>query len=179
MYLEKNFLKFKKINLIFFISFFFLISAIFHQELSAQQLGIDSMEVTLVPEVPGANEEVKVRLNSYSFNIDSSEITVVVNGKIKQKEIGLKTLYFKTGDFGKKTDLKIIVKKVDGGIIEKSYSITPAEVDLIYQISNPHIPFGYKGKSTLLSNSELTVFAFPTLVNVGGQTISSDSLIYK
>ena len=173
------FLKFKKISVIFLIlilSFFYLF--LNFEIIKAEELGLNSLEMILVPEIPGANEKVKVKLNSYSFDINSSEITIVINNKIIEQEIGLKTFFFTTGDFGNNTELKIIIKKINGGIIEKKYSIIPAEVDLIYELTNPHKPFGYKGKSTLLSNSELTVFAFPSLVNAYGQTIASDSLIY-
>lgn len=177
MYFIKNFLKFGTVNLLLlsFISFVFLGL----EDISAKEIGLDSMEITLVPETPGANEKVKVSVNSYSFDLNSSEVSFFIDGEIIKKDIGIKTFYFTTGDFGEKTNLKIIVKKVSGGIIEENYSIKPAEVDLIYQLKDPYVPFGYKGKSTLLSNSELTVFAFPVLINEKGETIPKKSLIYK
>jgi hypothetical protein len=179
MYTKIFFLKINKISIILLISFFSLFFIFFNfEKINAEEIGLNTLEMILIPEVPGANEKVTVKLNSYSFDINSSEISVVVNNEVIRKEIGLNKFFFTTGDFGKLTNLKIIIKKVNGGIIEKDYSIIPAEVDLIYELTNPHKPFGYKGKSTLLSNSELTVFAFPSLINTRGQTISKDSLIY-
>lgn len=174
------FLKFDKISVILLLPILSLFFIFFNfEKIKAEEIGLNTLEMTLIPEIPGANEKVTVKLNSYSFDINSSEISVIVNGKVIQREIGLKKFFFTTSDFGKLTNLKIIIKKVNGGIIEKNYSIIPAEVDLIYELTNPHKPFGYKGKSTLLSNSELIVFAFPSLVDGKGQTISKDSLIYK
>lgn len=168
----------KKSSILFFILasiFSFLFS---FQESYSQEMGLNSLEMTMVPEIPKANEKVKVKLNSYSFDVNSSEISVIINDVIIHKEIGLKTFFFTTGDLGKVTNLKILIKKLDGDIIEKNYSIVPSEVDLVYELENSHIPFGYKGKSTLLSNSNLTVYAFPSLVDSKGQNFSKNSLIY-
>jgi hypothetical protein len=137
------------------------------------------MEVTLVPEIPRANEKVKVKLVSYSFDINSSEMEISVNGKVIKKEVGLKKFYFNTGNVGEETKLKIVVTKNTGEIITKEYTLIPAEVDLIYELEKPHKPFGYKGKSTPLSHSNLTVFAFPTLLDKNGNIIPKEKLIYK
>lgn len=165
----------KIIVLLFVCLSFFAVTVHENKGYAAENSGLS---VRLVPENPGAREMINVMLNSFSFNIDAVETSVYLDGKLLKKEIGLKTFDFSSKDLGEESILKITSKKRDGSTATKIISIVPSSVDLVYELNNPHVPFGYLGKSTAISNSALTIYAFPNLVNTNGQRLSKDSLVY-
>jgi hypothetical protein len=132
----------------------------------------------MFPQKPGPNETVKVKLKSYTFNLDSAETEVIINGKVLKKAIGLKSFEFKTGKAGQNIKVLINSQKLNGDIISKEINLNPGLVSLVYELSNPHRPFGYQGKSTAISNSELDVFAIPNLVDKNGKRYDEKTLIY-
>ncbi len=140
--------------------------------------GIDSIVVKMVPENPRPNQEVSVSLTSYTFDINSAETTVLINGKVFKKGIGLREFNFRAPALSKTLKLSIISRKIDGGEVVESFNIKPSVVDLVYQLDNPYKPFGYRGRAEAISNSALTIFAIPTLYGSNGKKFSKNSLIY-
>lgn len=138
----------------------------------------DSVEILITPAFPKANENVSVELQSFSFNLDSSEIIWAVNGTIKDKGIGKKFFSFKTGDVGNVSLLKAIVTTKEGGSIEKSLVVRPSGVDILWEADSYTHPF-YKGKALYSYQNFVTLIAVPDMVNSNGVKINPDSLIYK
>ncbi|MBU6430848.1 MAG: hypothetical protein KGJ58_01010 [Patescibacteria group bacterium] len=138
----------------------------------------DSVDVTTAPEFPGANQDVSVRAESFSFDINSSEIIWALDGIIKDKGIGKKDFSFKTGTVGSVSLLKIIIKTKEGKTIEKSLVVRPAGVDILWQ-ADSYVPPFYKGKALYGYQSLITVIALPNIINSDGMKINPDDLIYK
>ena len=174
--IRKKILKNIFLLLIFSLAFsFFSLSRNIYAE---PAMDLDTMEILTIPRYPGPNQEVSVSLNSHSFDINTVEITVLIDGKILDKKIGLKKFTFKTKGIGRSTNIIIKAKKISGKVHTEKLVITPADVDLVYELKNPYKPFGYLGKSTYLSNSELAIFAFPNIVDKNGRRIPKKSLVY-
>jgi len=163
------------LSILFFI---FSLNFIFQKTEVKAALGVTGIVTKLVPKNPRPNQEVTLYLNSYSFDINSAETSIFLNNKLYKKEIGLKEVKFKVGDYGEKTVVLISSVDIRGQIIKKILEISPATVDLVYQLDNPYKPFGYKGKAVAISNSSLTIFALPTLVDSKGRKLDENSLIY-
>jgi hypothetical protein len=138
----------------------------------------DSVDIRMNPESPGPQEEVTISLNSFSFNINKAETSVYLNNKFVKKAIGLKVFKFTTSGLGKESLLRFDILQNDGEMVTEEVSIVPTSVSLVYEISNPHTPSGYLGKSTAISNSALTIHAFPNFVNTSGKKLNKDSLVY-
>lgn len=137
-----------------------------------------TIDIQLVPEVPGPNEEIYVSLASYATDLNAANITWTVNGKNIKSAIGEKTFTFNTGGVGVKTTLSITIRTAEGELIEKSLTIKPTEVDLMWQSKSFVHPF-YKGKAMFSHQNEITFIAIPHITNSGGQEIGVKNLIYK
>ena len=133
--------------------------------------------VDLTPEVPGPEENVAVKLESYSTDLNRDQITWVLNGKIVQKGIGLKNYSFRTGKIGSSSALTVIIS-VNGLDTVKKVTIGPGAVDLIWQASTYTPPF-YQGKALFSHQAKIKIVALPNLVNKSGVKIPAASLIYK
>lgn len=138
----------------------------------------DTINITTAPPFPKANEEVSVRIENFSYDLNSSEIIWALDGIIKEKGVGKKNFSFRTGKIGSVSLIKIIVKTKDGKNMEKSLVVRPAGVDMFWQADSYTPPF-YKGKALYSYQSTITVVAIPNIVNSNGEKINPSSLIYK
>lgn len=138
----------------------------------------DSVDIMTLPAFPGTNQDVSVRIESYSFDLNSSEIIWALNGIIKNKGVGKKDFYFRTGEIGSASLIKIIIKTKEGKNIEKSLVVRPAGVDIVWQADSYAPPF-YKGKSLYSYQSHITMIALPDMANQSGAKLNPESLIYK
>lgn len=144
----------------------------------AQSLGGQIIETEFIPSVPRANEEIYVYLKSYMINIDSAEITWIVNGKVIKSGRGLKNFNFMVGDSGRTTNLQVKIKSVEGQEVVQNYPLTPATVDLIWQ-SDGFVPPFYKGKSLFAHENNITIVAMPHITGSNGAEINRNNLVYK
>ncbi len=141
-----------------------------------EQPGAD-VGVVMNPENPGPNELVNVSISSFSTDLNAASITWKINNKTIKSGKGVKTFSFSTGGFNSTTDLDIVIYTNEGDTVEKSYSITPTNVDLVWQAYGYTPPF-YKGK-TLFSHQDMIQFvAIPHMKDSSGREISPKNLIY-
>lgn len=171
--------KFNKI-IIFSLALFLIFTAQVHGQTKTATLSdvTDSVDITTTPSSPGANQNISIRIESYSFDLNSSEIIWALNGIIKDKGVGKKDFSFKTGEVGTASLIKILIKTKEGRRIEKSLVVRPAEVDIVWQ-ADSYVPPFYKGKSIYTYQSQITMIALPDLTNSKGAKLNPDSLIYK
>ena len=134
--------------------------------------------VEFSPSAPGPNQTVKAVASSYSVDLNSSKITWSVNGKTKAGGTGMTGFSFTTGSTGQTTTIDVTISTLNGQIINKTFSIKPADVDLIWQADSYTPPF-YEGKA-LFGHEELLEFvAIPHILNSNGAEIPASQLIYK
>lgn len=173
-----------KTTLFFAILIIFLLPAISVNKAHGQMKAAgaidvnDSINITTIPAFPKENDDVLIRIENFSYDLNSSEIIWALNGVIKEKGIGKKDFSFKTGKIGSVSLIKIIAKTKDGKNMEKSLVIRPAGVDMFWQADSYTPPF-YKGKALYSYQSSITVVAIPNIVNSDGAKINPSSLIYK
>ncbi len=120
----------------------------------------DQISSTISPENPGPNQEVKINLEVYSFDINSAEITWKQNGKVISSGLGRKSLTFKTGNAGVQTKIDVTINPRDRPIVEQTFTFIPGEVDLLWQAEVYSHPF-YKGKNLYTPESTITFVAMP------------------
>ncbi len=106
----------------------------FSQAVSAQvpTLGASNVDVTMIPENPRANQSVSVSVVSYSTDINAASITWKINGRTMLSGTGKKAFSFTVGSVNNTTTLDIIISTAEGDTIQKSYTIRPVDVDLIW-----------------------------------------------
>ncbi len=120
----------------------------------------DQLSASVSPEHPGPNQEVKISVAVYSFDINSAEITWRQNGKVVASGLGRKNFSFKTGNPGVQTRIDVSIDPRDRPILTQTFTFIPGEVDLLWQAEVYSHPF-YKGKSLYTPESNLTFVAMP------------------
>jgi hypothetical protein len=136
-----------------------------------------SINVDIEPSTPKPYDTVTVTLSSYDTDLDGATITWSVNGKKQGSGVGQKVLSFSVGAANTTTALAITIVTSQGETINKSYSIRPTSVDLIWEATGYTPPF-YKGK-TLFSHQDVIEFiALPHITNSNGVEIPPQNLVY-
>jgi len=148
---------------------------------SAQEIapGIEEqVSIQISPSIPGPNEETEITATSFLTDLNKAEISWYENGILLESGVGLRKVNFKTGDLGDASNIRISIKKYDGNILEKTLSITPAEVDLFYEAFT-HTPPFYKGKSIITFESDVKFVAIPNFLDSLGRKVSPKDVSYK
>lgn len=131
---------------------------------AAQSLGIQNLSLSLNPPMPGPNEPVEVSLQGFSVDLSRAEISWSINGTTALVETGATKFSFTTQELGVATVLEARVAPADGSDpIKKSLTVTPAELDLLWEARGISGPPFYKGKVFPSSEADLRIVAIPTI----------------
>lgn len=130
------------------------------------------------PENPGTFTDVAVKATTYGADIDRSQVSWFVNGKLIKDGMGEKTFTFRTGKAGEGIFVDAMVKTLDGREIQRSFSLNLGDIDLIWEADTQTPPF-YKGKALVTPGSKIKVTAVPNLVTTNGVKLSVNDLVYK
>lgn len=128
------------------------------------------------PSIPAPKENVSVRLENYSTDLNKSNIIWSLDGIVQEQGVGKITYQFTAPEAGRQTTLKVDVQKNTGGTLSESLQIAPAGLDLMYE-ANTYIPPFYKGRSLFSHQSIVTVAAIPDFTTNGAK-VSKENIIY-
>ncbi len=143
---------------------------------ASAQLGnpsAESVQFFITPENPGSNELVKIRVESFTSDLNSKEITWSLNDKIQKKAVGDKNFEFTTGPLGSVSKITFSTNT-----ITKSVTLRPVDLFITWQ-TNTYTPPFYKGKAVYTNQSSIQFVALPMFVGSNGKTIDPKNLIYK
>jgi hypothetical protein len=122
--------------------------------------GLDLITFSTSPTVPGPNQEVTVKMQSFAVDLDTAEIIWYLGDDPAMQGIAQKTFTTRTGDFGKPTTLNITIVPLFGETLHKRFVIEPSEVDMLWEARTVVPPF-YKGKAIPTYRSHVKVTAIP------------------
>jgi hypothetical protein len=150
------------------------------QTVIAQTVGMSqtTINLELAPENPKPNDLVYVSLSSFATDINSANISWIINGRVIKSGVGQKSFSFNVGGVNTTTTLGVSIETTDGEIIERSLAIKPTEIDMIWQ-SESFVPPFYKGKALFSHQNKVTVIAVPHVTGSNGQEINPKNLIYR
>lgn len=141
-------------------------------------IGIEEqLSVEQIPRVPKPGEIVSIRLSGYTTNLNKAKISWIQDGKIILSQIGAVTNQVEAPSNGKTSTIVITIQKETGGIITKTITLSPADVDLFYEAGTYVHPF-FKGKRQFTSESIITFIAVPNFITSSGKIRDTD-LVYK
>ncbi len=166
------FRKFFNISYVIFFLLFFLTHTV-----NAQFTGLDGVELTITPDNPGPEEQVVATLNAYGVDINTLELSWILNGENVQSGKGLRIYSFKSGKLGSKNTLEVIGQK-NGQIFSKRIIFSPAKVDILYE-ANSYTPPFYKGKPRLPFQGSLKLVAIPNILDASGKKVPDSKIIFK
>ncbi len=155
--------------LVFFVSPFFTYAQTPRLE--------NNVLLTLDPEFPRSNQDVSVKVESYLFDLNRSNIYWYIDGELKETLSGEKEIVVNTGDVGSSSVVKVVVKTKTNGEITKTLTIRPTEVEILWEATSLVPPF-YRGKALNSHETPLKIVAMPNFV-INGEKIDPKTLIYK
>ena len=136
------------------------------------------LELSITPKNPEPNQNVKITLQSYLYDLDRSKITWLVDGVVKKTEMGLKELNLSAGQNGEKTTIKVQVETPNEGLKEIEAFFIPSVVDLIYESLSYTPPF-YQGRALNPNQGVVIVTAIPELIKPNGEKVPAQNIIYS
>lgn len=132
-----------------------------------------ALTLNISPRSPGPFQNVTISVEDYSADLNKTDISWSINGKLEKKGVGIKQFSFRTGALGSVNTVTINM----GGEV-KEVTIRPAKVDLIWQADTFTPPF-YLGKALHSNQDPITVIAEPFFLDSKGIRINPDTLIYR
>ncbi len=130
--------------------------------------GVDlsgELSINLVPEIPRPGENVSVRLEMYTENLDSANISWFLNEKLVQKGKGLRTYSFRAPTSDETASLRVEVTLQNGTYFTKSIEVSPLNLDLLWE-ANSYTPPFYKGKALLPLQGQVKIWAIAPSTNL-------------
>ena len=135
------------------------------------------LEVTISPESPEPYSKVTFRIENYAVDLSSSDIRWFVGGKQAARGVGLVEFSTETLGLGELSRVSVSAVTRDGVTLEKTLSIRPATVDLIWQADSFVHPF-YRGKALPSTKDKVNVYAIPHFLD-GGRRVDPSLLRYS
>lgn len=133
--------------------------------------------LSISPQYPNPNQNVNATLSSHTINLDKANITWSVNSQEMSGGIGKKSFSFKTGEAGVANVLSAMIDTIEGQSISKTITLSPANVDMLWEAYDAYVPPFYKGKALAPSQGKFKVVAIPNLINQGGK-VNINNLSY-
>ena len=146
------------------------------------QSAIKDTDVTvkISPQIPGPNEQVTITLQTYAFDLNKSQVSWTVNGKLtSSSNIGSKSLSVNTGAVGSTTAVIATIRGSGFEDIVKNIIIRPAEIDLLWEVKDSYVPPFYKGKALPSSESTIKIVAFPNIKTPNGTKLKSSDFVFN
>lgn len=137
----------------------------------------EQISIEQIPKIPEPNEFVSIRMESFMTDLNKATITWTQDGVVLVSGRGATTNQVQAPAGGKTSKLTIRIIKENGGVFSKTITLSPADVDLIYEAQTYAHPF-FKGKRLYTSESVVNVIALPHFV-VNGNKIPESNLVYK
>jgi hypothetical protein len=135
------------------------------------------IKVEVVPEIPRQNQDVSITIESYSYDLSRAKISWYINNKLRDSGIGKRNFNFTTGNIGTVSNIKYTIKTSEGVSFEKSITISPGDVTLLWESTGYTPPF-FKGKSLFSFEGQVRLVALANLLNSKGVKYKPEELIY-
>lgn len=138
-----------------------------------------NLAFTFNPKNPGELTNVEVTAQSLDTDLERSQIVWYLDGNIVTSGVGINTFGFQTGRAGKASVIRVVV--VPEGIarmIEKTATINPADVDIIWQ-ADSYVPPLYKGKALAGAKGTIKLVAMPNFISAKGIKIDQKDIKYE
>lgn len=118
--------------------------------------------VDMSPKNPQPYEDVTINLTSYATDLNKSIITWQMDSRVVLTGIGKTSYSFKAQGPNSKTSVVVLVQPVGStNTITKKISISPSEVELLWESVDGYAPPFYKGKTLFSRGGLVKAVAIP------------------
>ncbi|OGG44328.1 hypothetical protein A2841_04105 [Candidatus Kaiserbacteria bacterium RIFCSPHIGHO2_01_FULL_48_10] len=162
----------KKVSLTVIVGFLLMSSLA-----QAQVAGFDSIEIVASPGNPRAGQQVLLRVQSVSIDLDRATISWTVNGKRAASGVGVKNTTATAGALGSRLQVGVEITASSGDRFSENLTISVSSVDVLWQAVS-YVPPLYRGKTLPAAEAPLLVAAIPHLIGNSGKEAAPGTLIY-
>lgn len=147
-------------GIVFLVSILYLPSFLFAE--TQIQVQEDEISIDVSPNSPQPYEDVTISVTSYATDLSKAIITWKGASGVLLSGIGKTTYSFKALGPNTRSTINISIKPVDAiGSINKSVTITPSEIELLWESVDGYTPPFYKGKALTTKGGLIKVVAIP------------------
>lgn len=157
-----------------FFGFFLVFSSVL-----AQAVSDSDITVSVSPQIPGPLTDVTITLSSLSVDLNVADIAWTAGGSTVLTGLGRKNYSFKTGTVGTTTTIEATIDVRGTPTITKRITITPLEVDLLWEAVDSYVPPFYKGKALFSSEGTIKVVAIPNIRSISGTRLTPGDFTYN
>jgi hypothetical protein len=137
----------------------------------------NNIQVSVSPQFPKAGDTVAIHLESYSTPLDQATVSWIVGGKVVNKGFGLTNFSVIAGQVGSKSTVTAQIVTANGSTVNKTITIQPADIDLVWQAMS-YVPPFYQGKALYPHQGLITFTAVPNVSTDKNVAKSLGSYIY-
>lgn len=144
----------------------------------AQSPTLSGIIINIDPNYPIPGSSVKVKMETYQFDMDTADISWYYNNKKIDGGIGKKTIEIKYPNLGEIADIRVVatINKTTNYVAGKK--LGGSTINLIYEPINSYTPIWYRGSAETAEGGKVKLFAEAYLYS-NNKRIDSDNLIYN
>lgn len=141
----------------------------------AASINVGDIDVNLKPEFPGAFQNISIKLDSNTVDLNHYPIEWTVNGVSMQKGIGLRDFKITSGDYG--SSLKIVaIINLGRTVLQKTIVVSPQDATLLWEAIDSYVPPFYRGKKMPGRESLIEISGIPNFKNSADSTKLNDAV---
>lgn len=142
------------------------------------QTADSAISVSVSPEHPAPYDNVTITLSSFSMDLSSARVLWKKDGAGVLSGIGKTEYTFTARASGQPTAISVTITTLGGGPVNKSITITPSGVDILWQAADSYVPPFYRGKALPASEASIRFVAMPDMRTAAGVLASPKDLEY-
>lgn len=150
--------------------------------INAEALQVTSADINIetIPDNPQPYTDVTMTITSYATDLNKALITWKSGEDTILSGIGRTKYVFKTGAPNINTSFTVSVTPVGSfASVDKSFIISPSEVEMLWQAIDSYTPPFYKGKSFPTSEGSVRIVAMPNTVGISSGSNKSMAYYWK
>ena len=137
-----------------------------------------SGQIDFTPANPKPYEKVRVTLKSFSFDVNSANISWYVNKVLVAKGVGEKSFSIDLGPTNKTYYIGVDAVSAEGQSFQDSIDVTPQFTPLLIEGYEGYVPPFYEGRALYGESAKVRVVAFP-IVTEGGIPVNKKNMVYR
>ena len=166
----------KEVSKFLFILLLIIPVSFFLSPFKATAISPSSILTSVVPLNPAPGENTSITLSSYATKLDNVLISWSINGKATLSGVGKKSFSLSAPAAGRETNIVVTIALPDGNV-EKTITIKPNVMILLWQANDSYVPPFYKGKALPSPDSQIKIVAMPE-IKVGSNSINPKNMTY-
>ena len=119
-----------------------------------------------------------ITLSSFTEDLKAAFISWTVDGHALVGGIGEDSITIKTKGLGASTTITALVTALGQAPVERTVTISPTSVDMLWEATDAVVPPLYRGKAMPTSESAVKFVAIPQVLSSNGAALSPDGFLY-